>query len=251
MTNKFNIQEEQYNFPYHYIPHFDNHGNALTHRTLDWGLEYFCYQMEIKQIIEHLNPSSVLDVGCGDGFLIGCLNDKIDDRVGVDFSERALRFARAFHPDIQFLCCDVDDVKNQFDVVVAVEVLEHIPEKNINKFVMSLINKTKIGGRVILCVPTTNVPLSKKHYRHYNVDLVKQHLGLPSSDIFIENIKYVYYSDWKIKIYTKLFSNRIWFFYFKPFGKLIWRHVWQKLRYANSKNGHHLIITLKRNSKQK
>ena len=50
-SKKFAIQNEQYGFPYHYIPHFDSLGYAQRYRRLSRGLEYVCY---VKHVVDRV-----------------------------------------------------------------------------------------------------------------------------------------------------------------------------------------------------
>ena len=88
---KQTIQENLYDFPYHYIPQVNEKGAVSRYRFLDWGFEYLCYILHIKDIIESLSPYSVLDVGCGEGRFLGLLSNQIVRKVGVDLSERAIQ----------------------------------------------------------------------------------------------------------------------------------------------------------------
>ena len=63
LHEKFDIQESEYVFPYHYIPHFDCHGVPMRSQTLGWGFDYLCYLKHIASLVLERNPSSVLDVG--------------------------------------------------------------------------------------------------------------------------------------------------------------------------------------------
>jgi hypothetical protein len=69
MPTRFNIQDTQIDFPYHYLPHVDRHGTRRLHRSLPWGLDYLCHMTFIADVVARHGPKSLLDVGCGDGRL--------------------------------------------------------------------------------------------------------------------------------------------------------------------------------------
>src|SRR5690242_14601920 len=72
---------------------------------------------------------NILDVGCGTGALLGELKDKYSV-TGIDFSDKAVAFCRA--RGIQNVILGVGEKlpfnDNQFDVVMVLDVLEHIEE---------------------------------------------------------------------------------------------------------------------------
>ena len=92
----------------------------------------------------------------------------------MDLSARAISFARAFVPDAEWMCGPVTDVPGTYEIVTCVETLEHVPDNEIEDLVMSLSAKVSEKGILIVCVPTVNRPLRKKHYRHYTEELLRE-----------------------------------------------------------------------------
>lgn len=93
---------------------------------------------------------------------------------------RAIAFARAFPgpPGLRFEGGRIADSPAQgHDVAVAMEVLEHIPNGALPGVVDALRNRVAASGRLVVTVPTVNVPLSPKDERHYTVDLLDEHLA--------------------------------------------------------------------------
>jgi len=242
--NKIQIQNLQYEFPYHYIPHFHLNGTPSLIRKLTWGFDYLCYQNHIKEKVLLMSPESVLEVGCGDGYFIGGLSSAISLRVGVDLSAKAIAFAKAFHPDCTFYCCDTGEVKEQFDIIFAIEVLEHIHELDLNRFFCTLANRLKNDGKVVISVPSTVVQLNEKHYRHYTSELLKQHIDQSGSGLYVIDIEYIYSNPWWFRFFKLFFDNRLFSLEVKPFMKLAWRQIWHHYRFANEKNGYHIVATL-------
>lgn len=66
-NEKFIEQEQEYVFPYHYIPYCDERGNFHRVRRLGTGFEYLGYMKHINEELEKYNLKNVIDVGCGDG----------------------------------------------------------------------------------------------------------------------------------------------------------------------------------------
>lgn len=66
-----------------------------------------------------IHPSQkVLEIGCGSGELIGCI--EADDRTGVDFCEPLLQIARQQHPQVKFHLQSAETLQldGQFDVII-------------------------------------------------------------------------------------------------------------------------------------
>lgn len=248
MENEFikaKIQEKQYEFPYHYIHYFDDKGRMVRFRATGVS-RYQCCLLHNKEIIESSNVDSVLDVGCGDGRLLGILNENIKHKVGVDLSEKAISFARAFHPDINFQAKDAKDVEGEFDIVVSMQVLEHISDDKVNDFLRTVAIRTKLGGQVIISVPTTVLSLDKKHYRHYDIDLFARQLESSNVNLRIEKVQYIHRTPFWLKIYRRGTNNKVWFFGFKALDNYIWNYCWRNLRITDEKHGEDMVIILKK-----
>ena len=68
--DKFQLQDNEYIFPYHYLTSLDN-GVPNIYKRLSWGYEYITYLDFIRKYIEKkLKPDTMLDIGCGDGELL-------------------------------------------------------------------------------------------------------------------------------------------------------------------------------------
>ena len=75
---------------------------------------------------------TVLDAGCGTGYLSKKLHDRGARVIGIDFSERMIEIARAHHPDIDFRvdsCTELATIEDEyFDLVIANYVLMDTPD---------------------------------------------------------------------------------------------------------------------------
>lgn len=92
----------------------------------------------IQTIFEKLGPGShsVLDVGCGAGFLVHELERAGHRVTGIDLSSASLETARKFHPGgkSDLICMSAYDLHRfkpaSFDVVCVMDFLEHVDEPN-------------------------------------------------------------------------------------------------------------------------
>lgn len=243
---KFNRQDDLYAFPYHHLPHFDAQGGASAVRSLSWGLEYLCYLKHLALLIEQTGAESMLDVGCGDARLFELLPKNVSRRLGIDLSERAIGFARAFNPRDDFRVCAADDVAEQFALVTAVEVLEHIPDDGVSGFLRSLAARVAPGGHAIITVPSVVIPLNAKHYRHYDDALLRAHLEASGAGLRVVSIEHVFRHSGLVHLWLKLFENRVWTLDVKALRRFTWNLVWKHLRVADARSGRHVIALLRK-----
>jgi 2-polyprenyl-3-methyl-5-hydroxy-6-metoxy-1,4-benzoquinol methylase len=245
MKEKFVIQNNQYEYPYHHIAKIYSSGDASLVRRLAWGYEYLCYQNHLIQTILDINPKSILEIGCGDGYLLNNLKIENCYRKGVDLSSESIKFANAFSNDnVLFECIDAKEIREEFDLVIASEVLEHIPDIEIPNFIATMVDKCSLNGNIIITVPTIILPLNKKHYRHYTLNLLRQQIESANVGVDIVKVEYIYSNDFVLKNYIKFFFNNKWTIEINFLRKLIWTRVWEKLRFSNERKGHHLVVTL-------
>ncbi len=90
------------------------------------------------RIMRDIRPSTVLDVGCAMGFLVEALRQRGAEAFGVDISEYAIQNV---HPDIQPHCwvgSVTDPFPRKYDLIVCIEVLEHLPPREAEQAVENL-----------------------------------------------------------------------------------------------------------------
>jgi 2-polyprenyl-3-methyl-5-hydroxy-6-metoxy-1,4-benzoquinol methylase len=245
MADRFALQDAQYEFPYHYLPHL-HQGHARRTRSLRWGREYLCYLLFLAEKLRALAPQSLLDVGCGDGRLLSLVADAIPDSQGVDLSSAAIRFARAFVPAARFAEVEARELTQIFDVVTAIEVLEHVPDDGVAEFLRTLAARCRPGGQVVLSVPTTNVPLNRKHYRHYDEALLREQLAASAAPLQVEDVEFVYRQPSWLRVLDRAIDNRHFRLEITALDRALWNHTWQRLRRASAADGQHLVATLRR-----
>jgi 2-polyprenyl-3-methyl-5-hydroxy-6-metoxy-1,4-benzoquinol methylase len=202
----------------------------------------------VAEIVAAERPLSVLDVGCGDGYLLGTLPTTIPIRRGVDIDDRALAFARAFFPDVDYRGESIAAVQEQFDVVCAIEVVEHIPDEEVNDFLRATAACLKPGGLLLISVPTTNLPLNPKHFRHYDRVLLRSQIveAVPAAEI--EAMDYYYTLTAAERLYRRLTRSAICQGEIPLVRRAVWRYARRKAGAATDRNGHHLIARIRRRS---
>lgn len=175
------IQEEQYGFPYHYLPHSGN-GAFRQHAYWSWGFRYLGGMHVARSLCDQEPFSSLLDLGCGDGRFVSEMSRERTGKkfLGVDYSKRAIELARALNPDLDYRVADITKEgigDGQFDVVTMIEVIEHIPPDELPVFLERAVSFLRPGGRLILTVPHRNNPVSDKHFQHFDSQMLRELLA--------------------------------------------------------------------------
>lgn len=243
---KFEIQNNEYSFPYHYLPEYDKNTGFKKKKQLLWGGEYLSYMRFVSDQVINCKPQKVLDVGCGDGRLCNIIkaSDSSINIKGIDLSEKAIRWAKMFNENIDFAVMDVSNIKEKYEAITVVEVIEHIPEEQLDTFFRALSNALQANGTIYITVPADNVPVSKKHYRHYNFNMLEEQLKRSNSGLVIVREDYIVPSATKIYPFLmRLSSNRLWDLHF--IDKLCWKILWKNGLIATCKNGSHCYFELK------
>src|SRR3989339_782851 len=250
LTKKQQSQEKSYIFPYHYLDlQCDNYK----------FLHYVEYLNLLKLIInipdKIQKETSILDAGCGDGRLCFELSKKYPEinNCGVDYSDRAIAFAKAFNPHGEFYVNDLAKMRlnKKFDYIFLIETLEHIPPENIPAILQNLSGHLSLTGKIIITVPSRNLPLETKHYQHFT----KESLTRTISDHFkIMEIKYHSAKNIHRKIFSVLrrfglliypFKDKI--FPVNKFYGFLNNYYSKKISPAGSEDGFGLIAVCEKN----
>ena len=195
----------------------------------------------------HPAELTIVDIGCGDGFLLNSLERKFDVAHGIDLSERPIAFANAFSQRAKFEVKDVATVDRKYDIATLIEVLEHVPDDMVPSFVDSAKRVIAPGGHFVVCVPTTVYPLNEKHYRHYDEALLRRDLG-PLEGWEIEREVRVHRVSKSLTRALRAMNNRLFSVRSARAWKALWN--WHKAKgfEANKNDGAHLVMVLRRSS---
>lgn len=182
------LQEDEYSIPYHYLA-TRNDLIAFPNKLLIAPAYLLYLQRVMSLAVASENSTSVLDAGCGDGRLIWEMRRhgfpaKLR---GIDYSERAIQFARLFNPGITFDVADLTDRSSlpveEFDTVISMETLEHIAPERVTIAIKNMASLIKKNGSLVLTVPHTNRPLDHKHYQHFDSSSLRRALSEEFSHI--------------------------------------------------------------------
>jgi len=104
-----------------------------------------------EKSLSGLEGLKILDVGCGGGLVCEPLARLGAEVMGLDADENAITAAKAHARQgglsIDYRCIDAVDLKEKFDVVLALEIIEHVPSPQ--DFVSMVADKVAPGGLVI------------------------------------------------------------------------------------------------------
>ena len=112
---------------------------------------------DINKLISNLNlkeASTILDAGCGNGFLMKSLKEKNMNLQfsGLDILEESVKYAKQLNKDCKFIVGSVQAIplkENSVDLIICSEVIEHLnnPEKALEEI------KRTTKKYAIICVP--------------------------------------------------------------------------------------------------
>jgi 2-polyprenyl-3-methyl-5-hydroxy-6-metoxy-1,4-benzoquinol methylase len=168
-------QEDQYSFPYHYL-------DLCLERFRVLDNAWYLTKLEaVRELLGPLEGRRLLDAGCGDGRLCYELAGQGVSVVGIDSSAKAIAFAKAFSPGVEFRIADLTQLqsRDEFDVITLIDVLEHFAPDVLPVVVANLYRALKPGGRLLVSVPTVNKRFSEKHYQHFTVERLEAVLVPP------------------------------------------------------------------------
>jgi 2-polyprenyl-3-methyl-5-hydroxy-6-metoxy-1,4-benzoquinol methylase len=110
----------------------------------------------LDELWERAAPSSVLDVGCGEGVLTVEWAERLGDArvVGIDLDDPKLRaeWEQRKRPNLEFRAEEATRLSfadGEFDLAAAIEVLEHVPEPEATLAEMARVAR----GHLLVSVP--------------------------------------------------------------------------------------------------
>lgn len=164
-----------------------------------------------KHIVKSFNPDTVLDVGCGKGYLVTALRYLGVKAYGMDFSEYAVKHC----PDSVKDFIQVKDVtkgKPDFDIkkfslVISTDVLEHIDESKINSVLKRI---TSLSTDYVIL----NIGL--KYLEHNEMqDMDKSHCNVHFRPWWVEKIG-INCPDFELLPEGTAFNGNAWWFNVSP-----------------------------------
>lgn len=128
---------------------------------------------------------TVLDAGCGEGYGTRMLADTAAQVSGVDIVGEVVAHARSTYPDVAFIeadLCDLPLPDDGLDLVVSLQVIEHLPD--IPRFVAEMARVLRPGGEFVCATPNrltftpgSDVPVNPFHTREFTAAELRETLS--------------------------------------------------------------------------
>lgn len=113
-------------------------------------------------IAREVRPASVLDAGCAMGFLVEALRDRGIEAYGVDISPYAIENVREDIAPYCWVGSLVNPLPRRYDLIVCIEVLEHLPETEGRKAIEQL---CRTSDDILM----SSTPYDTTERTHFNV----------------------------------------------------------------------------------
>ena len=126
------------------------HNDAPTH-NMGYQLEH------LVSLLDETKSQYILDLGCGNGYLVNYLVEQGYNAYGTDASEKGIEIAKKSHADrffVQDLSADSLPAELQnipFETIISTEVIEHL--YNPEAFINFCKNQLMPGGELIITTP--------------------------------------------------------------------------------------------------
>lgn len=117
---------------------------------------------EIKNFAAQFNKdSTILDLGCGSGYITNYLCNSNLNAIGIDFSEEMIKIAKTKYPKLKFLLANFIDIENYFeensiDGLIAIYSLYFIPKEQFEDVLKSLSKIVKNNGHFLFVTQIGN-----------------------------------------------------------------------------------------------
>ncbi len=159
--------------------------------------------------------------------------------MGVDYSDRAIAFAKAFAPNVSF-AARTDET---FEAFILIEVLEHIPPAEMDVFLDNICKNLQPGAFGVLTTPHITATLEPKHFQHFSRELIQRTLG---GHFEIVDFKYICVENWKVKLLQRLLVNRLFILRYPPLVAWIYEIYKKWFFIADETNAEQVFVVLRK-----
>ncbi len=152
-----------------------------------FGVPEIGVQLRVVHVLRSLPiVNSLIDLGCGAGFLFGALErvGRIAQMTGIDIDAESVRIAQAAHPRARCLVADALSYgeDNAYDAAISVDVLEHLAPSDVARFFSNSYRLLKRGGTLVVHVPAEGQQRHLRRFRQWEHHDHKRE-GLTASEL--------------------------------------------------------------------
>jgi SAM-dependent methyltransferase len=207
-----------------------------------YNKSYFNWQSSIGEFggwanqtkfVDYISPKdTVLDFGCGGGFLLKEINCK--KRVGIEVNKSALKTARENGIEVYSNMKNVPN--NSVDVIISNNALEHtlLPLDELK----SLYKKLKKGGKIIFIVPCESISYKFRahdinHHLYSWSPMCIGNLFTEAGFTIIESKPYIHKWPPYYNLIAKVFGRKLFEIICRIYGQL--ERTWFQVRIVGKK----------------
>lgn len=137
-----------------------------------FGVPELGVQLRIAHVLRRLpaDVGAVADLGCGAGMLLGAIarRRRFSRLAGFEIDAESAAIARASHPMAEIHACRVEDAPaafdGTFDTAICIDVLEHVPDGELDAFVGRAFALLRPGGTLAVHVPNVE---QRRHFAQF------------------------------------------------------------------------------------
>lgn len=110
----------------------------------------------LRRVLPGDTSVKILDVGCGEGALLAFLRWKgYSDLAGFDLSSQNIAICHSIGLNFvtQFDALRLSEYQDDFDVIFALDLIEHLPKERVADFVKQLFRLLNPGGYIVVQTP--------------------------------------------------------------------------------------------------
>ena len=171
-----------------------------------------------ENIVKKINPHTVLDAGCAKGFLVESLRNRGVEAFGVDISEYAIQQVYEPFKSYCWVASITDPFPQQYDLIVTIEVIEHLPKLESEQAIRNLCQHTDD-------ILFSSTPFDYKEVTHFNVQPIEYWAELFAIEGFYRDVDFdaSFITPWAARfVRKKTPKNRIVHDYERKFW-LLWK----------------------------
>jgi len=121
--------KQQKNVPGNYFNKYEYQNKNVLAKIIIGG-----FIKKIRKLVKMQHPKSILDIGCADGYITNIFSQYTEKIIGSDLEASEISKAKKNYPKIPFRVIDATKIpfkSDSFDMVTAIETLEHIPNPDV------------------------------------------------------------------------------------------------------------------------